>query len=96
MPMPPAFRNAMCWLDMPFRTPATPTVSSGLPQSFPDMATPACSVASMSVKSQASTLGLAHPVYTPRIKSTAAAISIMIFVGYISIPAAVLTGIVHL
>jgi succinate dehydrogenase / fumarate reductase cytochrome b subunit len=42
------------------------------------------------------TLGLAHPVWTPRIKRAAAAISILLFLGYVSIPAAVLTGIVAL
>ncbi len=42
------------------------------------------------------TLGLAHPRYMPKIKTAAAAISILYFVGYVSIPAAVLTGVVHL
>lgn len=42
------------------------------------------------------TLGLAHPRYTPGIKAVARAISILFFVGYSSIPAAVLAGIVHL
>ena len=41
-------------------------------------------------------LGLAHPHYTPRIKAAARVISILFFIGYVSIPAAVLTGIVHL
>lgn len=42
------------------------------------------------------TMGLAHPRYTPGIKTAARAISILLFLGYISIPVAVLTGIVHL
>jgi succinate dehydrogenase / fumarate reductase cytochrome b subunit len=42
------------------------------------------------------TLGLAHPKYMPRIKKAATAISVFFFVGYVSIPAAVLTGLVHL
>lgn len=42
------------------------------------------------------TLGLAHPAYTPRIKASARAVSILIFLGFVSIPAAVLAGIVHL
>jgi succinate dehydrogenase / fumarate reductase cytochrome b subunit len=42
------------------------------------------------------TLGIAHPRYTPAIRSAAAALSILIFIGYVSIPAAVMTGIVHL
>src|ERR1700756_2584345 len=42
------------------------------------------------------TLGLAHPKYTPRIKATAAALSILLFLGYISIPVAVLSGLVGL
>jgi len=37
-------------------------------------------------------LGLAHPRYTPRIKAAATVISIVVFVGYVSIPAAVLAG----
>ena len=37
-------------------------------------------------------LGIAHPVYTPRIKFFASAISILFFLGYVSIPAAVLAG----
>jgi len=41
-------------------------------------------------------LGLTHPHYTPRIKAAARVISILFFIGYVSIPAAVLTGIVHL
>jgi succinate dehydrogenase / fumarate reductase cytochrome b subunit len=39
------------------------------------------------------TLGLAHPRYTPRIKAAATIISISIFIGYVAIPAAALTGI---
>ncbi|MEP6715110.1 MAG: succinate dehydrogenase cytochrome b subunit [Terriglobia bacterium] len=42
------------------------------------------------------TLGLAHPKYMPGIKKGAMAISILFFVGFVSIPAAVLAGIVHL
>ena len=42
------------------------------------------------------TLGFAHPAYTPGIKTAARVISLLFFVGYCSIPAAVLTGVVHL
>jgi succinate dehydrogenase / fumarate reductase cytochrome b subunit len=38
-------------------------------------------------------LGIAHPRYTPRIKAFANAVSILFFVGYTSIPAAVLAGV---
>ena len=41
-------------------------------------------------------LGFAHPRYTPRLRTAAAVISILFFLGYVSIPVAVLTGIVHL
>jgi succinate dehydrogenase / fumarate reductase cytochrome b subunit len=41
-------------------------------------------------------LGIAHPRHTPRIKAAAGAISALFFAGYVSIPVAVLTGIVHL
>ncbi len=37
-------------------------------------------------------LGIAHPGYTPRIKFFANAISILFFLGYVSIPAAVMSG----
>ncbi len=39
------------------------------------------------------TLGIAHPRYTPRIKSIASLISVLYFIGYVSIPAAVLAGV---
>lgn len=42
------------------------------------------------------TLGLAHPRYTPKIKAAARGISILMFLGYVSIPAAVLAGIVRI
>ncbi len=38
------------------------------------------------------TLGFSHPVYTPAIKACAKAIAILIAIGYISIPVAVLAG----
>jgi succinate dehydrogenase / fumarate reductase, cytochrome b subunit len=41
-------------------------------------------------------LGFTHPCYTPRIRAAAAAVSILFFLGYVSIPAAVLTGILHI
>lgn len=40
-------------------------------------------------------LGLDHPRYTPLIKRAAAVISILIAAGYISIPVAVMTGLVQ-
>lgn len=42
------------------------------------------------------TLGFNHPVYTPRIRRVATAISVLYFLGYASIPVAVLTGVVRL
>ena len=42
------------------------------------------------------TLGAAHPKYMPRIKRAAAVISILLFLGYISIPISVMAGIIHL
>jgi len=41
------------------------------------------------------TLGLAHPRYMAKIKAGAAAISIIFFAGYVSIPAAVLLGLLR-
>jgi succinate dehydrogenase / fumarate reductase cytochrome b subunit len=38
-------------------------------------------------------LGIAHPRYTPRIKAFASAVSVLFFLGYVSIPAAVLAGL---
>ena len=42
------------------------------------------------------TLGAAHPKYMPRIKRAAAIISILLFLGYISIPISVVAGVIHL
>ena len=39
------------------------------------------------------TLGLAHPQYTPRIKTVAKTLAILYFAGYMSIPVAVLAGL---
>ena len=41
-------------------------------------------------------LGVSHPSYTPRIRRFAAAFAILIAIGNISIPVAVMTGLVHL
>ncbi len=41
-------------------------------------------------------LGVSHPSYTPRIKRFAAAFAILIAIGNISIPVAVMTGLIHL
>ena len=54
MPRPPALKKAWWTPEMPLITPATPTVSSGLPHCLPESETPACTVRSMSVKSQGS------------------------------------------
>jgi succinate dehydrogenase / fumarate reductase cytochrome b subunit len=40
------------------------------------------------------TLGLHHPAYTPKVKTAASAIAILIFLGFASIPAAVMAGVV--
>jgi succinate dehydrogenase / fumarate reductase, cytochrome b subunit len=42
------------------------------------------------------TLGFVHTRYTPRLRAAARAIAVLFFLGYVSIPAAVLAGIVHL
>ncbi len=42
------------------------------------------------------TLGWAHPKYMPRIKRAATVISILLFLGYISIPVSVMAGVIHL
>jgi succinate dehydrogenase / fumarate reductase cytochrome b subunit len=39
------------------------------------------------------TLGVSHPLYMARIKKVASVLSVLIFIGYISIPAAVLAGL---
>lgn len=39
------------------------------------------------------TLGIAHPRHTPRIKAVANVISVLYFLGYVSIPAAVVAGL---
>jgi succinate dehydrogenase / fumarate reductase cytochrome b subunit len=38
-------------------------------------------------------MGISHPRYTPRLKSAAAAVSIAIAIGNISIPLAVMAGL---
>jgi succinate dehydrogenase / fumarate reductase cytochrome b subunit len=45
------------------------------------------------ISSMFQTLGISHPRYTPRIKAAASLISVLFFIGYISIPAAVLAGV---
>jgi succinate dehydrogenase / fumarate reductase cytochrome b subunit len=45
------------------------------------------------ISSMFQTLGISHPRYTPRIKAAASVISVLFFIGYISIPAAVLAGV---
>ena len=40
-------------------------------------------------------MGLSHPRYTPGIQKFSAVFAIVITAGYISIPVAVLAGIVH-
>ena len=42
------------------------------------------------------TLGFSHPKYTPLIRKGAAAVSVVMFLGFASIPAAVLAGVVTL
>ncbi len=53
-----------------------------------------CLHLSHGIYSMFQTLGLAHPRHTPRIKAAARTLSTLIFLGYISIPVAVLTGLV--
>ena len=40
-------------------------------------------------------VGVSHPKYTPRLKRGAAIIAILLAIGYISIPVAVLTGLLQ-
>jgi len=40
------------------------------------------------------TLGFSHPRYTPLIKRAAAVVAVLITAGFVSIPIAVLTGVV--
>src|ERR1700749_3380720 len=40
------------------------------------------------------TLGFSHPRHTPRIRAWAAIIATLIFIGFVSIPVAVLVGII--
>jgi succinate dehydrogenase / fumarate reductase cytochrome b subunit len=39
-------------------------------------------------------LGLGHPRYTPRLRRLAAALAIFIYLGFVSIPIAVLIGVI--
>src|SRR6516225_7958234 len=70
MPRPPAFRNAWWTLEMPFTTPAIPTVSCGLPHHVPKSETPPETVRSISVKSQGSTVPSAQPARAKTPKSS--------------------------
>jgi succinate dehydrogenase / fumarate reductase cytochrome b subunit len=45
--------------------------------------------------SMLNSLGLSHPRYTPALRRAAAAFAIVIFLGFISVPIGVLTGLVH-
>jgi succinate dehydrogenase / fumarate reductase cytochrome b subunit len=40
------------------------------------------------------TLGLHHPRYTPRLKTLAVIVATLIFFGFVSIPIAVMTGLI--
>jgi succinate dehydrogenase / fumarate reductase cytochrome b subunit len=46
------------------------------------------------LSSMVQTLGLEHPRYTPRLKTLAVIIATLIFFGFISIPVAVMTGVI--
>ena len=52
-----------------------------------------CLHLSHGISSLFQTLGISHPKYTPRIQAAARGISILLFVGFASIPVAVLTGL---
>ena len=39
-------------------------------------------------------IGISHPTYTPRLKTLAALVAAAIVVGYVSIPLAILTGMI--
>ena len=45
--------------------------------------------------SMCQSLGVSHPRYTPLLKRASAGLAILIAAGFISIPAAVLTGVIH-
>jgi succinate dehydrogenase / fumarate reductase, cytochrome b subunit len=55
-----------------------------------------CVHLSHGISSMFQTLGISHPVHTPRIRRAARAIAILFFLGYASIPIGVLTGIIRL
>jgi len=55
-----------------------------------------CMHLSHGIYSMFQTLGFSHPVYTPRIKRAARTIAVLFFLGYASIPMAVITGVVRL
>ncbi len=40
-------------------------------------------------------LGVSHPRYTPLLKRASAGFAILVAAGFISIPVAVLTGVIH-
>jgi succinate dehydrogenase / fumarate reductase cytochrome b subunit len=46
------------------------------------------------LSSMVQTLGLEHPRYTPRLKTIAVVIATLIFFGFVSIPIAVMTGVI--
>ena len=46
------------------------------------------------VASVIQTLGFHHPRYTPRFKAAALVVALLIFIGFVSIPVAVLTGLI--
>jgi succinate dehydrogenase / fumarate reductase cytochrome b subunit len=55
-----------------------------------------CLHLSHGISSLFQTLGFNHPIHTPRIKRAARVIALLFFLGYASIPFAVMTGIVRL
>jgi succinate dehydrogenase / fumarate reductase cytochrome b subunit len=55
-----------------------------------------CIHLSHGVYSMFQSLGIAHPAYTPVLKSLAKVIAFLIWAGYVSIPVAVMANVVHL
>jgi succinate dehydrogenase / fumarate reductase cytochrome b subunit len=46
------------------------------------------------LSSMVQTLGLHHPRYTPRLKALAVIVATLIFFGFVSIPVAVMAGVI--
>jgi succinate dehydrogenase / fumarate reductase cytochrome b subunit len=84
--------------------PATPDARANVIQGFQNPAVAGFYILAMillcthlyhGVWSMFQSVGVSHPKYTPRLKRGAAIIAILLAIGYISIPVAVLTGLLQ-